>query len=209
MDKFTELIKKGVASFHHEPIISDQPQDPFARTWNNVFSIPSDTHCAKIGDEYIVTGHIISDPRRFGRFLCHWGGTEAIDYRPAFGCTDKYICPASYISSYGLEGHYDVRNGDNVYILKKRETKEPCCVNTCCPDQCCTSESRIPRPIHVLSVNNSDADVKDCWASANGNAEKLVESFNTNHRINGNAWFLFDNKLYGKVNENTYIVELS
>ena len=146
MDKFTELIKKGVASFCHEPIINDEPQDQFARMWNNVFSIPSDTHCSKIGDEYIITGHIISDPRRFGRFLCHWGETGAIDYTPAFGCTDKYISPASYISSNGLEGHYDVRNGDNVYVLKKREIKEPVCALGC-PNQCCTSESRIPRSI--------------------------------------------------------------
>ena len=86
-DKFSELINQGVAKFEYTPTIGSIPeQDPVCRAYNNIFSIPSDTHMSCLPDgNRVITGHMINTPK-WESFVCSpfWG---AVDFR-----TTGYWC---------------------------------------------------------------------------------------------------------------------
>ena len=75
-DKFSELIDKGVASFNYVPLTGNVPeQDPVCRAYNNIFSIPTDTHMSCLEDgRRVITGHMIKtdDWNKFINSTC-WG----------------------------------------------------------------------------------------------------------------------------------------
>ena len=112
MDKFSELVSKGVASFHHTPIAPEVPTlNQLCRLYNNIYSMILDTHMSPLGDgRYVITGHMIKDRSKFNDFL----------YSTTFSNVDtrKYGAPMELFDKCGLGGHYDVLNGDNVYILE-------------------------------------------------------------------------------------------
>ena len=120
-DRFSELIEKGVAEFHYTPIAPSIPeQDPICRSYNNIFSIPSDTHMSCLEDgRRVITGHKIGIKKDWDLFVnsCFWG---AVDFR-----TTGYYCVNDFLYKNGLEGHYDVINNDNVYIVEPVAEKKP------------------------------------------------------------------------------------
>ena len=61
-DKFSELIKQGVAEFNYTPISKNVPEaDPICRMYNNIFSIPTDTHMSITDNgDRVITGHMIN-----------------------------------------------------------------------------------------------------------------------------------------------------
>ena len=71
-NKFTELIEQGVARFEYTPIAPEIPeQDPICRQYNNIWSIPSDTHMHlnhETGDRYI-TGHMVGIASKWDSFV--------------------------------------------------------------------------------------------------------------------------------------------
>ena len=115
MDKFSELVSKGVASFHHTPIAFEVPTlDTLCRLYNNIYSMILDTHMSPLGDgKYVITGHKIKDRRTFDFFL---GSTtfSNVDVR-------RYGSPLELFCKCHLVGHYDGLNGDDVYILEPGE----------------------------------------------------------------------------------------
>ena len=73
-----------------------------------------DTHMSPLGDgKYVITGHKIKDRRTFDQFL---GMTtfSNVDVR-------RYGSPLELFCKCNLVGHYDVLNGDDVYILEPGE----------------------------------------------------------------------------------------
>ena len=120
-DRFSELIAKGVAEFRYTPIAPSIPeQDPICRSYNNIFSIASDTHMSCLGDgRRVITGHKIGIKKDWDLFVdsCFWG---AVDFR-----TSGYYCVNDFLYKNGLVGHYDVINNDNVYVVESLTDKVP------------------------------------------------------------------------------------
>ena len=117
MDKFSELISKNIADFRHVPIAPEVPTlDKLCRLYNNVYSMILDTHMSPLGDgRYVITGHKIKDRKTFDQFLC----------MTTFSKVDvsRYGSPLDLFCKCHLVGHYDVLNGDDVYILEPGEPK--------------------------------------------------------------------------------------
>ena len=215
MDKFSQLIAKGVAAFHYTPIARAIPEQcPICRAYNNTFGAATDTHMSHLDDgRIVVTGHIISDPHKFDQFIYSsmYGG---VNFRHS-----GYWSFGDFMIRYNLVGTYDVLNGDNVYILKPieerkgpEEGKEGACINAC-PDCCSavstasfiTSESTIPQNGRFLSRHGDYMEVAAC---ANDNPFVMAKAMNESVNIYGNNWCVanlsdgthiigfFDNKTY-------------
>ena len=76
-----------------------------------------DTHMSPLGDgKYVITGHVIKDRRTFDLFL---GSTNFsnVDVR-------RYGSPLELFYKCHLVGHYDILNGDDVFILEPGEYKK-------------------------------------------------------------------------------------
>ena len=140
-DRFSELIEKGVAEFRYTPIAPSIPeQDPICRSYNNIFSIPSDTHMSCLGDgRRVITGHKIGIKKDWNEFVnsCFWG---AVDFR-----TSGYYSVNEFLYKNGLAGHYDVINNDNVYIVEPMV--EP-------------TANKIPAESHVREARKSKSDLR-------------------------------------------------
>ena len=216
MDRFSQLIAKGVAAFHYTPIAPETPdQCPMCRAYNNTFGAATDTHMSHLDDgRIVVTGHIISDPRKFDQFIYSsmYGG---VNFRHS-----GYWSFGDFMSRYNLVGTYDVLNGDNVYILKSIETpkgpeegKEGVCV-PCCPDcsvvsgaSFVTSESKIPQNGRFLSRHN---DIMEMAEVADENPFAMAKAMNESVNIYGNNWCVVNlsdgTHIIGFFNNKAYIL---
>lgn len=198
-DKFSDLIKDGVASFKYVPLTSDTPDtDPVCRFYNNVFSIPTDTHMS-ITDagERVITGHMINTDK-WDAFCCapYWGAV-------VFKTTGVWsFC--DFLHRNGLKGEKTSLNGDVVYkVIAVDPNDEPCaCV---CPYSCHTMESQIPQPISVLTMSGNRMHIIECFDT---NAETTAKKMNESTWIKGSNWVPFDNKIVGMVNESVYVINL-
>lgn len=183
MDKFSELIKQGVAKFEYKHItgnITDtylQDLDSqMIRDYNNLYSIATNTHMGRSEDNrIIITGTLIKDSTYFDRFLCS-------NYYKNLRF-DK--CPACFFRDYGFIGHYEVLNNDNVYVLELISEHPELAKCEICQDGCiCTSESSIPRNVRFISTSGNFEDVKEC------NTEDTAKSLNESKYIIGNNWMV-------------------
>lgn len=183
-NKFTELIERGVAAFDYTPIAPEMPeQDYICRMYNNIWSIPSDTHMhlAEDGTRYI-TGHMISTDK-WDRFVCagNWG---AVDFK-----TTGYWGLCNFLQSHGLRGQLGNLNGDNVYVVTPIEemtgVDDNCPV--CCPTCCTTTESQIPAQISTLTFDNNPIRVKECY-NGKSNLYEVCEALNNNIYVKGVKW---------------------
>ena len=212
MDKFSELIAKGVAKFEHTPVAPVTPETcPICRAYNNTFGASSDTHMSHLEDgRIVVTGHIISDPRKFDRFIYSsvWGGVNFVH--------SGYWSFSDFLYKHNLVGSYDVLNGDNVYIMHPVEEKnaegvpeEKCC-DACAPVSAAsfiTSESIIPQNGRFLSRHCDLMEVASC---TDENPFKMVKAMNESINVLGNNWVVTNlsdgTHIVGYFNHKTYIL---
>lgn len=196
-NKFSEWIDSGIASFNYENIIGNEPeQDPICRTYNNIYSIPSDTHMSKLEDgTRIITGHMINTPK-WEQFIIarQWASVNFMDS----GCWSVQ----DFLYANGLRGEKCYLNGDWVYCLKELcDIPSDCqCV---CPPMCHTNESKIPQPISVLSKDGNKIRVEECFK---GNILEVVKNLNESVWIKGGNWITDGDKIFGLVNNKTYII---
>lgn len=178
MDKFSELIKAGVAEFKYTPIASSIPtQCPICRAYNNVYSMANDTHLSLLDDgRYVITGHAIRDRRNFDSFLynCCWG---AVDFT-----TSGLSAPCNFFSSNKLRGHYDILNGDQVYILEPIVDEGSNCPNVC-PDGVLTADSSIPESLRVLTTDSNADHIKECFKQ-----KDVAKALNEDIHVYGTNW---------------------
>lgn len=183
MDKFSELIKQGVAKFEYKPITGDitdtYPQDlvsQMIRDYNNLYSIVTNTHMGRTGDNRIViTGTLIKDPKYFDRFLCS-------NYYKNLTFNK---CPVCFFKDYGFVGHYEILNNDSVYVLEPIEEHPELAKCEICQDNCiCTSESVVPRNVRFISTSGNFEDVKECVT------EDTAKSLNESKYIIGDNWMV-------------------
>jgi hypothetical protein len=183
MDKFSELIKQGVAKFEYKPITGDitdtYPQDlesQMIRDYNNLYSIATNTHMGRSTDNrIIITGTLVKDTKYFDRFLCSQYYKNLT--------FDK--CPSCFFRDYGFVGHYEILNNDNVYVLELISEHPELVKYEICQDNClCTSESNIPRNVRFISTSGNFEDVKECIT------EDTAKSLNESKYIIGDNWMV-------------------
>lgn len=200
-NKFSELIKNGVASFTYTPIAKEMPEcDPVCRMYNNIYSIPSDTHMSCLDDgTRVITGHMINTPG-WEKFCCSyiWG---AVDFR-ASGAWSV----AQFLYNRNLKGEKSTLNGDVVYKITPVEPGEQIAMPLpYCPNSYATCESNIPRQIITLTTTGNKMHLLECFnnqSSLNGVAEKMNQS----SWVKGDNWVVFENKIVGLVGDEVCII---
>jgi hypothetical protein len=176
-------------------------QDLICRSYNNIWSIPSDTHMhlnKETGERYI-TGHMVGITDKWNRFVVssNWG---AVNFRTT-GCWS--LC--DFLQANGLKGEYSVLNGDTVYKITSIDTvcnsETPCM----CPGTCCTSESRIPQPVAQLVTNGDVMKLKECYHDKY-NLYDVCNALNENIYIKGDMWTVVDDKVMCPIGNKIYIL---
>lgn len=189
-NKFTELIEQGVASFNYTPIAPTMPeQDMVCRLYNNIFSIPTDTHMhynEETGERYI-TGHMVGIESKWSSFVYahNWG---AVTFK-----STGYWCLCDFLQKNGLEGRYSVLNGDTIYLVTPipadRDASMPVC-----PTCCITTESKMPIPIATLAANGDYLKIVECYNNKKDMYE-VAAAMNESVYIKGNNWTVNGNNL--------------
>ena len=188
-DKFSELIKAGVASFQERPVGSPIPTlDPIIRCYNSCWGALTDTHMSRVEDGYIITGTFVKGPHwdRF-KYASFWGSTN-IKLGSGFCSLENMV------SSYGYQMRPDTYNSDYVIKLTPRPAESSevpgegcdCCVAACptCPAVISLGESKIPHPFKDFFTGEQEKAIREEWEKGNGDAMKVVENLNSNKSIN-------------------------
>lgn len=189
-NKFTELIEQGVTRFEYTPIAPEIPeQDPICRQYNNIFSIPTDTHMHlnhETGERYI-TGHMIEQTAKWDSFVYshNWG---AVTFK-----TTGYWCLCDFLQKHGLEGRHSILNGDSIYLVTPIPAEADCPAPVC-PVCCTTSESKIPQPIANLVAGGDIMKIKECY-KGKSSIYDVCAAMNENIYIKGENWTVNGNKL--------------
>lgn len=179
MDKFSELIKNGVAAFNHQTIAPEIPVVcPLCRTYNNTFGAATDTHMSPLEDgTWIITGHIISDHKKFDRFL--WASTYAgVNFDHS-----GYNSLTQMMYQNHLAGRYDVVNGDNVYILYNADTDGPRDIKPAVSFT--TNVSSIPQSVRFATTSGKVSDMQECYKET---VDETVAKLNESRYVLGNNW---------------------
>lgn len=196
-DKFSELISQGVASFNYTNISKSIPeQDPICRMYNNIFSIPSDTHMSCLEDgTRVITGRMISTDK-WEKFCmsCCWG---AVEFR-----TSGTWSVCDFLYRHNLEGRIGTLNGDVVYIVTPMTEKER---EAIMKNTVVTTESNIPQPVTILTTTGNIMHVQECFESKN--VFEIVKHLNESSYIRGNNWVPTETGIVGLVGNTTYIIK--
>lgn len=192
-NKFTDLIKAGVASFNYVPLAGETPeQDPVCRAYNNIFSIPTDTHMSCIdGETRVITGHMIATDN-WGAFMnsCHWG---AVEFK-----TSGFWCLADFLYLHNLEGQISNLNGDVVFLVTPRIKNEE---NIPAPKSVTANESQIPLPLTSITNSGNIHHVLECFGH---NIDDVVKKLNESTWIKGSNWVPTENGIVGIVGDTIY-----
>lgn len=181
MDKFSKLIAQGVAKFEYTPIASQIPtQCHICRGYNNVYSIANDTHMSELPDgRHVITGHAVKDKKNFDSFLysCCWSGINFID--------SGYESPCVYFNRNKLIGHYDVLNGDVVYILETIPDKDEQrkCLGISCPDGLCCAGTSIPEQLRAITTDGDESHIRECFKQPD-----VAKALNEDIHVRGVNW---------------------
>lgn len=201
-NKFTELIEQGVGRFDYTPIASELPeQDPVCRMYNNIWSIPSDTHMhynQETGERYI-TGHMVGIEDKWSNFVCagNWG---AVSFR-----TTGYWSLCDFLQKQGLCGRRAELNGDVAYIVTPIPAGEDACGCPDCPTVCVTTESKFPQPIAILVANGDVYKMVECFEGKN-NIYDVCEALNKSYYVKGNEWTVNEGKLLCPIGNKVYVL---
>lgn len=188
-DKFTELIEQGVAKFGYTKIAPEIPeQDPICRFYNNIWSIPSDTHMHynnETGERYI-TGHMVGIQDKWDKFVnaSNWG---AVNFR-----TSGFWCLNHFLQSNGLTGTYSALNSDTIFLVIPCDGVD--CPNPGCPACCTTTESQIPQNIGILTIDGNVMKIKECYHGKESIYD-VCNAMNESIYVRGNEWTVSGDKL--------------
>lgn len=181
MDKFSELISKGVASFEYTPVAASIPLAcPLCRTYNNLYGVATDTHMAPLEDGvWVITGHAIANKNNFDRFIWSpvWAG---VDFRHS-----KYGSFCNFMQQAGLTGRYDVLNGDVVYILTNKIPEVADGEDIPVPGSYTTESNRIPQSVRFLSTTGHMEDIVECY---HGTPNEIAKRLNESRYVIGSHW---------------------
>lgn len=203
-DKFKDLIDKGIASFNYTPLTSNVPDtDPICRFYNNVFSIPTDTHMSITAEgERVITGHMINTDK-WEKFCCspYWG---AVVFKTAGVWS---FCDFLYRNN--LVGVKSSLNGDVVYKVVEKEDNAPEVAEgvspVVCPASYHTLGSQIPQPINTLTNSGNRMHLIECF---DNDLNVTVKRMNESTWVKGCNWVAFEDKIVGLLNESVVIIKV-
>jgi hypothetical protein len=196
-DKFTELVNAGVASFDYTNISSNKPNtDELCKFYNNVFSIPSDTHMSLLDDgRRVITGHMINT-QNWENFVssCCWG---AVDFRHSGAWS---VC--NLLKNHGLCLQLGQLNGDVVNFVVPCEPAAQC---GCCPQYCSTSISKMPVAVASLTTSGCHEHFAEC---IKGNVDEAAENLNASKWVLGSNWMSYEEGVVGLIGNKVYKIKL-
>lgn len=189
-DRFSDLIKNGVASFNYTNLTSDTPDtDPISRMYNNIFSIPTDTHMSMIEDgTRIITGHMINTKQWVD--FCHSWHWGAVDFR-----TSGVWSLCDFFYKHGLICSICDLNGD---VVCKVEPKKYDDSRPTCPTCFCKNESQIPHQISELTKSGNRLHILECFGE---DIDSTVKKLNESIWVKGNNWVPAGDYIIGLVGE--------
>lgn len=211
MDKFSELIAKGVAQFNHTPVAPETPAtDPIVRSYNTIFGMATDTHMSLVDGQYIITGSVFKKKAAAERIFSA-RGSGAVDFRPS-----GYWSAFCFFDCNRLVGTYGKLNGDDVYILTKRqEGMAPSFSNDCCCDtiacegnlpdcarRCQVASSQIPRSIAEVTTTGDVYHVMECYRDAK-TPEEIAKRLTESRNVKG-IWAAGTYSIFGLVGNEVY-----
>ena len=197
-DKFSELIKKGVAAFNPKPVAGSIPElDPMCKTYNAVWGLLTDTHMSKVDDGYIITGTFTQSTYwdRF-KYSCFWGTTD-IKLASGYSSLDAMVAKNMYTMVP------DLYNGDRVMRLKPVEVPPAgaegsnccgCCAD--CPVCCSVGESLIPHPLSDVFSGEQIVEFNNAWVDAKGDANKIIENLQKSKILDGSKFYISSDRKY-------------
>lgn len=197
-DRFSELISQGVASFKYTNISKDIPeQDYVCRTYNNVFSIPSDTHMSCLEDgTRVITGHIINTDK-WDSFLYGYC-CGAVNFK-----TSGYWCLSDFLYKNCLRGRKSTLNGDVVYLLEPYDPMEEKNVKVLDP-VVTTTESKIPMQITTLTNTGNKMHITECMKDT---IKETIDALNESSYVKGSNWVPTENGFTCLIGDKVYLVE--
>lgn len=190
-------MNSGEYAFKRTDIAHELPcNDLIARGYNNIFSIPTDTHMALLDDgRRVITGHMVGTYHwNDFKISTFWGG---IDFRPT-----GYNSVEDYLYKNGLEGKLDVLNNEPVYIVTVRKDANGEKIEDK-PGHFVTTESKRQMPLSMLSVNGDENDVLDCLR---GTLDEAVKEMNESETVKGTEWIVSENNIVGVVNDKVCVI---
>lgn len=199
-NKFSELIKKGIASFTYYNVGPEIPeQDIICRKWNNIFSIPSDTHMHFVGDKRVITGRMVNITQDWEKFLISpfWGG---INYKTSGG----YMSPLDFLYKNNLRGEYTILNGEQCYILNN--DLEEYSKNNPSPKlyKYVTLIDRIPKSSADLTKNSNNInDITECYKE---NLYDTIRALTESKQMKKYHWLTDGNYIYGYIKDSVVIL---
>lgn len=187
-DKFSEMIAQGVAKTNYVPIAPETTeQDPICRMYNNIWSIPSDTHmslCPVTGKRFITGSMVAKDV--WNQFVCaqYWG---AINFK-----NSGHWCLSNFLQKNGLCGNISTLNGDVVYEIV------PCDGESCpcgtAPTTFTTTESRIPDNAARITTDGNLMKIRECY-NGKSNLYEVCEALNESLYVFGKEWTVIGNNV--------------
>ena len=201
---FNELIKAGVASFHHEPIVPDQPssiaatpESRMARIYNMYWGAATDSHMS-ISQEgrLLITGRITQNPTKW-IVLMHCDSLGGINW-----CQSGYCSLADLLQANGKKAVPTIHNGERGFEIVPWEPES---AQLTAPKTVTTTESKIPQPIQILGSKDAIQDIFE----ASHNVIQLAENLNDSRVIVGDKWFAYENTLVCPYGRTMYIMEVN
>lgn len=200
-DRFSDLIKKGVANFHHGPVGTPVPSlDPVVKLYNNLWGALTDTHMSKVDqDRYIITGTYVKTPQ--------W---ENFKYAYMYGSTNirlgsGYDSLEGMINAYGFVMNPGVYNGDYVIMLTPRENElsnsELPATMESLGTELTTYNSQIPHRFGEFFTHEQIKTIEECWKG-----DCVLE--NLNKRVRGVSFRLSADNQYVVVGDNKLKIKI-
>lgn len=182
-NKFSELVKAGVAAFHHEPIAPETPLlCPMCKLYNAYWGAATDSHMTVTQEgRKLITGRITQDPCKWFElvFGTNWGGIN--------WCQSGYCTLGEFFQAYGVKPNVTTHNGEQgIELVPLVEAPTQFSV----PKNVTTTESKIPQPVRVMGDVNA---IQEAFENAHS-TKQLVENLNNSKWIAGKKWFVYEDK---------------
>ncbi len=180
--------------FKPDPIANRVPEQcPVCRTYNNIWGIATDTHCACVDGRTFITGTLVGDPNKWTQLM----------YNPSIGGyvfkTTGYNSLSDFLYRAKLCPQVTTLNGQAAIELV------PCPEEACIGDLTCkaytTHESKIPQPVSQIG------DLTECLDCRS--LSEMAWKMNHSNKVSGEGWHVSEGTIVGNKGDKNIILELS
>ena len=94
-----------------------------------------------------------------------------------------YDSPCTYFYKNNLRGHYDVLNGDVVYILEVIPEEDEQAKSLSCPDCVCCAGTSIPEQLRAITTDGDESHIRECFKQPD-----VAKALNEDIHVRGVNW---------------------